>query len=176
MAMHGDVLLDADRIAARLLMRDGATFASLDPADVRPSSPPRRDRRDVHAGAGGGTFYNNPLWTLNAYAFSGRGRPGPRSPRRSPTSSSSVTASSTRGLRSASATSARGSSWATSSATTSSTSRHLFDTGPADPAEATRRTELMADAMAAYFGVHKKGLALNAKRVVDALLTLLRGR
>ena len=27
----------------------------------------------------------------------------------------------------------------------------------------------MADAFAGYFGVHKKGLALNAKRVVDAL-------
>ena len=29
----------------------------------------------------------------------------------------------------------------------------------------------MADAMASYFGVHKKGLALNQKRVVDALLS-----
>ena len=47
----------------------------------------------------------------------------------------------------------------------------VFDTGPTDPAEATRRTELMADAMAAYFGVHKKGLALNKKRVIDALLS-----
>ena len=35
--------------------------------------------------------------------------------------------------------------------------------------EATRRTELMADAYAAYYGVSKKGLALNAKRVIDAL-------
>jgi hypothetical protein len=29
----------------------------------------------------------------------------------------------------------------------------------------------MADAMAAYYGTHKKGLALNKKRVVDALLS-----
>ena len=28
----------------------------------------------------------------------------------------------------------------------------------------------MADAFAGYFGVHKKGLALNAKRVVDAIM------
>ena len=47
----------------------------------------------------------------------------------------------------------------------------VFDTGPTDPAEATRRTELMADAMASYFGTHKKGLALNSKRVADALLS-----
>ena len=47
----------------------------------------------------------------------------------------------------------------------------VFDSGPTDPAEATRRTELMADAMAAYYGTHKKGLALNKKRVADALLT-----
>ena len=47
----------------------------------------------------------------------------------------------------------------------------VFDTGPTDPAEATRRTELMADAMAAYYGTHKKGLALNKKRVADALLS-----
>ena len=47
----------------------------------------------------------------------------------------------------------------------------VFDTGPTDPAEATRRTELIADAMAAYYGTHKKGLALNGKRVADALLS-----
>jgi predicted metalloprotease len=47
----------------------------------------------------------------------------------------------------------------------------VFDGGPADPAEATRRTELMADAMASYFGTHKQGLALNRKRVADALLS-----
>ena len=34
-----------------------------------------------------------------------------------------------------------------------------------------RRTELMADAMAAYHGIHKKGLALNKWAVVDALLS-----
>ena len=48
----------------------------------------------------------------------------------------------------------------------------VFDTGPADPAEATRHTELMADAMAACYGTHKQGLALNKKkRVADALLS-----
>ena len=43
----------------------------------------------------------------------------------------------------------------------------LFDS-PLTGAEATRRTELMADAMATYFATHKRGLALNAKRVLQA--------
>ena len=47
----------------------------------------------------------------------------------------------------------------------------VFQTGPTDPAEATRRTELMADAMGADIGLHKEGLAFNRKRVIDALLS-----
>ena len=43
----------------------------------------------------------------------------------------------------------------------------LFDS-PLTGAEATRRTELMADAMGTYFATHKRGLALNAKRVLQA--------
>jgi hypothetical protein len=46
----------------------------------------------------------------------------------------------------------------------------LFETDLPAP-EATRRTELMADSFASYFGVHKRGLALNKKRVVDALMS-----
>ena len=41
-------------------------------------------------------------------------------------------------------------------------------TSPLTGAEATRRTELLADAMAACFATHSRGLALNAKRVVQA--------
>ena len=49
---------------------------------------------------------------------------------------------------------------------------NLFVTDPELPVpEATRRAELMADTFASYFGTHKKGLALNAKRVADALET-----
>jgi hypothetical protein len=43
----------------------------------------------------------------------------------------------------------------------------LFDSPLTGP-EATRRTELMADAMASYFATHSRGLALNAKRVLQA--------
>ena len=43
----------------------------------------------------------------------------------------------------------------------------LFDSPLTGP-EATRRTELMADAFATYQVTHKRGLALNAKRVLQA--------
>lgn len=45
--------------------------------------------------------------------------------------------------------------------------RGVFDDALFEP-EATRRTELMADALATYFGAHKRGLSLNAKRVAAA--------
>lgn len=44
---------------------------------------------------------------------------------------------------------------------------NLFDS-PLTGAEATRRTELMADAFGTYFATHSRGLSLNAKRVLQA--------
>jgi hypothetical protein len=44
---------------------------------------------------------------------------------------------------------------------------NLF-TSPLTGAEATRRTELMADTFGTYFATHSRGLALNAKRVLQA--------
>jgi hypothetical protein len=46
----------------------------------------------------------------------------------------------------------------------------LFDS-PLTGAEATRRTELLADAYAGYLAAHARGLSLNAKRVVEAQQT-----
>jgi hypothetical protein len=46
----------------------------------------------------------------------------------------------------------------------------LFDS-PLTGAEATRRTELMADAFGSYFATSKRGLALNAKRVLQVETT-----
>lgn len=43
----------------------------------------------------------------------------------------------------------------------------LFNS-PLTGAEATRRTELMADAFATYYLTHKRGLALNAKRLLPS--------
>ncbi len=42
-----------------------------------------------------------------------------------------------------------------------------FDTEITDPAEATRRTELMADAFAAYNLAHARGASFQTKRIVD---------
>jgi hypothetical protein len=44
---------------------------------------------------------------------------------------------------------------------------HLFDSRLTG-AEATRRTELMADAMGTYFLTHSRGLSLNTRRVLEA--------
>ena len=43
---------------------------------------------------------------------------------------------------------------------------NLFDS-PLTGAEATRRTELMADAMGTYFLTHSRGLSLNTRRVLE---------
>lgn len=44
----------------------------------------------------------------------------------------------------------------------------VFDaTDPADQPEATRRTELMADSLAGYYLAHKRGMTLNKHRIVE---------
>ncbi|MFC0682602.1 hypothetical protein ACFFGH_32640 [Lysobacter korlensis] len=45
--------------------------------------------------------------------------------------------------------------------------KNLFDS-PLTGAEATRRTELMADAFATYYLTHSRGLSLNAKRLLPS--------
>ena len=61
--------------------------------------------------------------------------------------------------------------------------RNYFDELPAgadpatvDQAELTRHNELMADAFAGYYLTHKRGAALNAKRVAAVPRGLLPGR
>lgn len=48
---------------------------------------------------------------------------------------------------------------------------NLYDS-PLTGAEATRRTELMADAMGTYFLTHSRGLSLNTRRVLEGEKTL----
>ncbi|SCE98206.1 hypothetical protein GA0074695_2654 [Micromonospora viridifaciens] len=50
-------------------------------------------------------------------------------------------------------------------------SDNLFETDITDEAEATRRTELMADAFATYFTVHKRGESLNKAYTLQDLQT-----
>lgn len=166
MAMHGDVLLDADRIAATLtaMVAAGETDP-MTPAEIQLEAQTVADFMQTQ-----GDFYDNPLWTLNAYAFSGEDETDPvlaALPDKLVFGDGILAAYDSFGLGDVGPRVIMAHEFA----------HHVqfelgvFDTGPSDPAAATRRTELMADAMASYYGVHKKGLALNKKRVTDTLLS-----
>jgi hypothetical protein len=166
MAMHGDVLLDADRIAATLT-------AMVETGELDPMTPAEIQTEAETVAAfmqSQGDFYDNPLWTLNAFAFSGEGESDPMIaalPDKLVMGDGILDAYDAIGLGDVGPRVIMAHEFA----------HHVqyelgtFDTGPTDPSAATRRTELMADAMATYYGVHKLGLALNRKRVVDALLS-----
>jgi hypothetical protein len=166
MAMHGDVLLDADRIAATLTAMVATGEADpMTPAEIQAEAQEVATFMQEQ-----GDFYDNPLWTLNAFAFSGEGESDPliaALPDKLVMGDGIIEAYDAIGLGDVGVRVIMAHEFA----------HHVqyelgvFDTGPTDPAEATRRTELMADAMASYFGTHKKGLALNSKRVADALLS-----
>jgi hypothetical protein len=166
MAMHGDTLADADRTERALTaMVEFGVIPAMTPAQITAEA-------DAVAAflAANPALVDNPLWTLNAYAFSGEGDPDPEIaaiPDKLVFGDGVLDFLAALGLADVGPRVVMGHEFG----------HHLqielgvFDTGPADPAEATRRTELMADALAAYHGVHKRGLALNQKRVVDTLLS-----
>ena len=166
MAMHGDVLLDADRIERALgAMVEFGIIPPLTPAQIAAEADTVATFMQSQ-----GDFFDNPLWTLNAFAFSGEGDPDPEIaalPDKLVFGDGVLDFLVAIGLSDVGPRVVMAHEFA----------HHVqyelgvFDSGPADPAEATRRTELMADAMAAYYGVHKRGLALNTKRVVDTLLS-----
>ena len=166
MAIHGDVLLDADRIAQTLTaMVELGVIDPITPEEIALEAQTVADFMQSQ-----GDFCNNPLWTLNAYAFSGEGESDPvlaGLPDKLVIGDGILVAYDDFGLGDVGPRVIMAHEFA----------HHVqfelgtFETGPTDPAEATRRTELMADAMAAYFGVYKQGLALNRRRVIDALLS-----
>ena len=166
MAMHGDVLLDADRIAKTLTaMVATGELDPMTPTEIQAEAATVADFMQTQ-----GDFYDNPLWTLNAFAFTGDGETDPfiaALPDKLIMGDGIIDAYDAIGLGDVGIRVIMAHEFG----------HHVqfelgvFDTGPTDPAEATRRTELMADAMAAYYGTHKKGLALNKKRVADALLS-----
>ncbi len=158
MAMHGDVLLDADRIA-----RTNAFLAETEmiTPEIQAEAEEVAEFMAAHP-----DFVDNPLWTLNAYAYSNVDDPDPRAatiPDKLVFGDGFLMAFDDLGLGDVGPRVVMGHEFG----------HHiqfeldLFE-DVASP-EATRRTELMADAYGAYFGVHKRGLALNAKRVVDTL-------
>ena len=73
MAMHGDVLLDADRMAATLTAM--VEFKVID--RVTPAEMALEAKTIANFMQAQGDFYNNPLWTLNAFAFSGEDETDP---------------------------------------------------------------------------------------------------
>ena len=166
MAMHSDVLLDEARLVeAMTAMVEFGVWAPMTPEQIAAEA-------DTVATfmQGAGDFYTNPLWTLNAYAFSGEGDPDPAVaalPDKLVFGDGVLEFLDWAGIGDVGPRAVMGHEFG----------HHIqyeigtFDSGPADPAEATRRTELMADAMASYFATHKNGEAMNKKRVVDALLT-----
>ena len=166
MAMHPDGLLDADRIAATLrLMVATGEVAPMTEAQIVAEAQTVASFLQTQ-----GDFYANPLWTLNAFAFSGEGESDPiiaALPDKLIIGDGILQAYDAIGLGDVGPRVIMAHEFA----------HHVqyelgtFDTGPADEAAATRRTELMADAMASYYATHKKGLALNRKRVADALLS-----
>ena len=76
MAMHGDVLLDADLVEATLVLMqkydalDGSPLENATAAQLRAEAVTVATFLQQNAAAGG-DLYDDPLWTLNAYAFSG---------------------------------------------------------------------------------------------------------
>ncbi|MCY4725132.1 hypothetical protein NYO98_02500 [Nocardioides sp. STR2] len=167
MAMHSDSLLDAARIARTLeAMVDTGELAPMTDAAIAAEAQTVATYMQAQDEA----FQDNPLWTFNAFAFSGEGESDPfiaSLPDKLIMGDGILEAYDAIGLGDVGPRAILAHEFA----------HHVqyelgtFDTGPTDPAAATRRTELMADAMASYFATHKKGLALNRKRVSDALLS-----
>lgn len=162
MAMHGEgVLQDAGRLARLLEVAYGlpaqaaADYAAYVVAVV--SQIP-----ELRGGS-------NPLLTLNAYAFTGEGQPDPlisSIPDRIVMGDGILDFFEHLGIADTGARSVLAHEFAHHV----QFENDLFDS-PLTGAEATRRTELMADALGTYFATHSRGLTLNAKRVLRAVET-----
>jgi hypothetical protein len=166
MAMHGDVLLHAQAIAKTLTaMVATHQIAQMTDAQIQQEATTVATFMQTQ-----GDFFDNPLWTFNAFAFTGEGDPDPfiaTLPDKLIVGDGILEAYDAIGLGDVGPRVIMAHEFG----------HHVqfelgvFGSGPSDPSEATRRTELMADAMGTYFATHKKGLALNRKRVADALLS-----
>ena len=171
MAMHGDVLLDAERIAATLTaMVATDQIDPMTPEEIAEEAETVADFMQEQ-----GDFYDNPLWTLNAFAFSAEGETDPivaALPDKLVFGDGILEAYDAIGLGDVGPRVIMAHEFA----------HHIqfelgtFDTGPTDEATATRRTELMADAMASYYATHKKGLAPEPQAGHRRAAELLRRR
>jgi hypothetical protein len=158
MAMHGDVMRDPARLTRLIAVlygvsdADAAELAGL-VVDVVTSDP----------GLDGG---DNPIFTLNAFAFSGAGDPDPiisTLPDKLVFGDGILEALDSIGVGDVGPRAVLGHEYGHHV----QYDKNLF-ASPLTGPEATRRTELMADAFGTYFVTHKRGLALNTKRVLEA--------
>ncbi len=160
-AMHGDVLLDTARVARLLMVLLGETESE---AAAHAASIAQFVANSAALDDG-----NNPIFTLNAFAFSGVDETDPflRSiPDKLVMGDGVLDALDWIGIGNVGSRVVLGHEFGHHI----QYENDLFDS-PLPGPEATRRTELMADAFATYWGTHAQGLSLNAKRVVDAVLS-----
>ena len=153
-AMHGSMMQDADRVARvyREVYGLSATAAAARAQDVANA---------VSTGFDGG---NNALFTLNAFAFTAQGDPDPLVqgvPDKLIFGDGILDALQYMGIGDIGPRAVMGHEFGHHV----QYEDNLFDS-PLTGAEATRRTELMADAFGTYFATHARGLALNTKRVL----------
>lgn len=157
LAMHGDVLLDQGRLQRLLTVVYG-----LSPADAAGYAAQVVARmQDPVFGRG-----SNPLFTLNAFAFTGEGDPDPfvaSLPDKLIFGDGVLDALKKLGLGDVGPRAVLAHEFGHHV----QFENDVFDNTEPTP-EATRRTELMADALGTYFSTHSRGLALNAKRVLQA--------
>jgi hypothetical protein len=159
MAMHGHgVLTDPARLTRLLDVvygwsgPDAAAYARSVVDEVK----------SIPALQGG----DNPLFTLNAFAFSGKGDPDPLAaslPDKLIFGDGILGALEYMGIADVGPRAVLGHEFGHHV----QYEDNLFVSDLTGP-EATRRTELMADAFGTYFATHSRGLALNAKRVLQA--------
>lgn len=159
MSMHGSMLGDPQRVA-RVLQLPMAEF-NRTPAQAQ------AEATQIANAVNSGLFSHgdNPLFTLNAFAFTAEGDPDPLVqgvPDKLIFGDGIVDALTAMGIGDIGPRAVMGHEFGHHV----QFEDNLFDSPLTGP-EATRRTELMADAFGTYFAVHARGLSLNAKRVLQ---------
>ncbi|WNM38706.1 hypothetical protein RMN56_26795 [Micromonospora halotolerans] len=157
-AMQNDMLQDPERVARMVTL-----FLGLTGDDARSIAEQLVGIINSDPGLAGG---NSPLFTLNAFAFSAADETEPPFaglPDKMVFGEGMFTALEVLGISDAGPRAVLGHEMA----------HHVqYEAGlfnsPLTGPEATRRTELMADAFGTYFVTHARGLALNGRRVLEA--------
>ncbi|SDI17599.1 hypothetical protein SAMN05192558_101286 [Actinokineospora alba] len=157
LAMQGDMLADTERVRKMVIYF----------GDSSPAGAPAIAKLVVNTTAGLVGGYDNPLLTLNAYAFTAEGDPDPDVqglPDKLVFGDGILESLEAIGLGDAGPQAVMGHEFG----------HHVqFELGQATGGspELTRRSELEADFLATYFVAHKRGLARNDRRVVDSIVS-----